>query len=218
MPCARSLQSLGQPCALDFSTVGWDNGSWVEVCGCLCCWWCHLLTGSVMVMFLFFCYHNGRRFPLCHSCWPQQAFLNSGVASQSTPLPDPKGLLLPKWTWCSRVALLAASNQACVHSFWPARARKFVAAPLVCARPSVVVPQVAHRAHSCLFRAASRVHAWPRVSALFPAHALPFHTTPQSSNASDFAAVAFSAPLARLMLAGSLGEAWYDTRDRQCST
>jgi len=26
------------------STVGWDGGAWVQVCGCFCCWWCHLLT------------------------------------------------------------------------------------------------------------------------------------------------------------------------------
>jgi len=73
--CAMPSQLPGQPCALCmmkmgcFLTLGWDDGAWVKVCGCSCCWWCHLLTGSDDVaMSLFLC--CGHQFLLRCSCWP----------------------------------------------------------------------------------------------------------------------------------------------------
>ena len=63
MPCAMPSQLPGPrttPCHLygpqdengpASSAVGWDDGAWVQVCGCFCCWWCHLLTGSDAAMF-----------------------------------------------------------------------------------------------------------------------------------------------------------------------
>src|SRR5260221_10490344 len=96
-----------------------------------------------------------------------------GDSLHSRPPPGSQGLLPLKWTRCPRMTLLAAADRAV--SFWPARAGTFVAAPLVCARPSVAVSQVAPLARACLLLAASRVRVWSHLAAVFPAHALPCH-------------------------------------------
>ena len=56
MPCAMPSQLPGQPRTIWIdlkAKVGlatWDDGAWVQVRGCFCCWW-YLLTGSDVAMF-----------------------------------------------------------------------------------------------------------------------------------------------------------------------
>jgi len=180
------------------STVGWGDGAWVQVRDCFCCWWRHLLTGSDAAMFPRHVVLVGLNRP----------FRIEDSLPSRPPSWIPRAFLPPKWSWCPRVTLLAAANRAVF--IWPAHAHTFVAALLVCARPSAAVPQVAPRARASLLLSASRVHVWPCLVAVFscPRTALPYYAT--GSNASRSVAAAFSARLqARCWLFPRPGLVWH---------
>ena len=94
--------------------------------------------------------------------------------------------------------------------FWPARAHP--------SSPFCGSAQVAPHARSraCLLLPTSRVHVWPRVRRRF-LPTLCLVILRHGLQRFGFCSSCFLSPACKLGAGSSLGQAWYGTRDRQCS-